>query len=377
MISKSRLLAEFEHLVSINSESFHESEMKQYLSHRLQELGLTVHEDSAAHQLSSFGATAGNLYAYLKGTLPGTPLLFSAHMDTVHPGNGKHAVRHPDGTITSDGTTVLGSDDAAGLAGILEALSVIREDSLPHADIEILFPVAEEVYGKGSACFDFPSLRSREAYVLDLTGPIGTAALAAPTLLSIDILVTGKAAHAGFAPEQGINALTAASAALAKIPVGKVSKDTTVNFGLIAGGTGLNIVPEQIRIQGEIRSLRHREAERQAKAISDLFRKEAARIGASAECTVTEQIHAYRIRKDDPVVKRFRRALRDLQSESPNLVSTFGGSDNNHFVQHGIHGIVLSCGMNNVHTTEEYTTEEQLLQCAALTLRLMTSGKDQ
>ena len=113
MISKERLLAEFERLVSIDSESFGERAMKEYLFRRLTELGLDVREDSAAEKLRDSGATAGNLVAYLKGTRKGTPLLFSAHMDTVKPGKGKKAVLRPDGTIQSDGITVLGADDAA------------------------------------------------------------------------------------------------------------------------------------------------------------------------------------------------------------------------------------------------------------------------
>ena len=223
MIDRSRLLSAFEKLVAFDSESFHESAVKDHLRGALEALGLEVTEDDAASALRDRGADAGNLYGFLPGTRAGAPLLFCAHMDTVAPGRGKRAVVREGGTVTSDGTTVLGADDAAGIAAILEALTVIREESLPHPDLEILFSAAEEPYCRGTSVFDYTLLRSGTAYVLDLTGGIGTAAVRAPSILSLEITVTGKAAHAGCAPEDGINALSIAASALAALPTGQVS----------------------------------------------------------------------------------------------------------------------------------------------------------
>lgn len=361
MTNRERIVAEFQKLVSIDAESFHEAEIAAYLAERLRALGLTVSQDEA-----------GNLFAVLTGTRSGEPLLFSSHMDTVSPGRGKRAVLHPDGTITSDGTTVLGADDAAGLAAILEALTVIREKGLPHPAIEVLFSAAEELYSRGCAGFDFSRVRSRSAYVLDLTGPIGTAAAAAPSILSLDISVTGRAAHAGFSPEEGSNALTIAARALAALETGRVEPDTTVNFGTIEGGSGKNIVPASVRIRGEIRSLRHEKALARAEEIRSRFASEAEALGGRAAVTVTEELRAYHIPEDAPVVRRFQAALASLGLGEGELITTFGGSDNNHFPLHGIQGIVLACAMENVHTTAEYTHVSELQRSAELTLRLMT-----
>ena len=370
-IHEERLLAEFERLVSFDSESFHERELREYLQEKLLALGLDVEEDDAAEKLRSFGAETGNLYGFLGGTRPGQPLLFSAHLDTVSPGIGKRAVFHDDGSIRSDGTTVLGADDAAGLAAILEALTVIQEKDLPHPDLEILFPVAEERYGRGSAVFDYSMLRAKEAYVLDLTGAIGTAALRAPSILSVDIRVQGRSSHAGFSPEAGVNALSIAAKALSELETGHVNADTTVNFGLIEGGEGRNIVPGTILIRGEIRSLRHEEALEQGRKIRACFQREAERRGGTAEALITEEIRAYAIQEDEPVVRRFQRAA-DEAGLTCRLTDTFGGSDNNNFALHGIRGIVLACGMHNVHSVGEYTTREELIKTTELTLRLMT-----
>ena len=368
MINEQRLLAEFLKLVSFDSESLHEGPIRDHLKQRLTELGLEVREDDAAARL---GSEAGNLYARLDGT--GESVLFSAHMDTVSPGRGKRAVVE-DGTVRSDGTTVLGADDCAGLAAILEALTVLRERDLPHPPIELLFTVAEELYGQGSVLFDYARLTSGAAYVLDLSGPVGRAAVRAPTILRLDIAVRGRAAHAGFCPERGVNALRIAASALAEIPTGRVAEDTTVNFGVISGGTGVNVVPEEVRISGEIRSLRHERAVEKSEGVAGVFREKARALGGDAEITVTEQVRAYRIGSRDPVVRRFERAAEAMGLE-PRQVTTFGGSDNNHFVRHGIRGIVLACGMNEVHSVRETQDIAELVRLAELTLRLMEKEK--
>ncbi len=361
MVNEIRLKDTFLALAAIDSESGGEAAMRDHLTGALAKLGVAAETDAA-----------GNLFARLPGTRSGEPLLFSAHMDTVRPGRGKKAVVHPDGRITSDGTTVLGADDAAGLAAILEALTVIRENELPHPEIELLFTVEEECYCHGSARFDFTRLHAETAYVLDLTGSIGTAAVAAPTLLSLDLTVLGRAAHAGFAPEFGVNALSIAAAALAQIETGRVETDTTVNFGTVEGGDGKNVVPARVRITGEVRSMRHEAALRQAETIKTIFRREAERRGGAVETRFTEELRAYRIAQSEPVVERLRAALAALDWGAPKLVETFGGSDNNRFVKHGLRGVVLASAMELVHTTEEYTRVPELLKSAELTLKLMT-----
>ena len=372
MISTERLLAEFQKLVSFDSESFHEAAIKEYLKEKLLALGLAVEEDDAAKRLGTGADGAGNLLGRLKGKEEGTPLLFCSHMDTVAPGRGKRALLLDGGRIVSDGSTVLGADDAAGLAAILEALAVIRERSLPHPDLEILFSAAEEPYCRGTSVFDFSKLRAQTVYVLDLTGEIGTAAVRAPSILSLEITVAGRAAHAGFAPEEGINALTITSRALSALPTGHVSADTTVNFGTIRGGAGKNIVPAEVRILGEIRSLRHEEALARAEEIRAVFSREAEALGGAAEIAVTEEIHAYAIGEEEYAVRRFNAALASLGWGDSTLITTYGGSDNNNFAAHGIRGIVMANAMYDVHTTGEYTTADALSRCAELTLRLMT-----
>ena len=366
-VNTERLVEEFKELVAIDSVSFHERRMADTLKSKLLKLGFEVYEDGAA---GVYGSEAGNVYGFLPGTLEGPPLLLSAHMDTVEPGWGKRAVIHPDGRITSEGDTVLGSDDAAGIASILEAVRAVSESGQPHRGIEVLFPMAEEAYGKGSTVAEYDRLRAKEAYTLDLSGPVGQASLQEPTFVSFSIEFVGKASHAGFAPEEGINAIAAAAAAITRIRQGRVGEETTVNIGKIEGGKATNIVPALVRMEGEIRSYVHEAALAQMEQIRRICEDTAAGFGTVVRVDSRLHMLAYRVGEKEPVVQRFRRVCETLGVEC-SLTRTLGGSDNNCFIQHGIRGVVLSCGMNQVHSTEEFSSVSELERCASIVAGLI------
>lgn len=387
-IDRDRLVRTFLHLTSIDSVSFREYDMANYLQSRLFALGLDPYEDGAAEAIyPESGLTpeeykesaVGNLVAKLPGNgvlAEAEPILFSAHMDTVAPGLGKKAVLHEDGTITSDGTTVLGADDAAGLAEILELITVLTEHpELPHPPLEFVFPVAEEVYGVGSKELDYFKLEARTAYVLDKSGPVGSAAVAAPAIVSIDITVNGLASHAGFAPEAGVHAIKIAGDALSRITMGRKGKDTTVNIGVVSGGVAKNIVPNQVVLQGEVRSMSNERAEEETQLLKNIFEVAAEMYGGSIDFSSKVKISAYRTGPLEDVTRRFERAAKALELPF-RLEDTFGGSDNNHFSHHGIRGIVLACGMNRVHSTDEWTTVEELERAAALILQIATDTSE-
>ena len=375
-VNRDRLIEEFLHLTTFDAPSYQEKEIALYLKEKLISLGLTVDEDEASKELLSEDSgrtgTASNIYAYLRGTKEGKPILFSSHMDTVNPGIGKKAIVQEDGRITSAGNTVLGADDISGLVSILEALTVLKEKQLPHPDLEILFTVAEEPYCSGSRFIQYEKLHAKEGYVLDLTGAVGTAATAAPSILSMKIGIKGRAAHAGFEPERGINALSIAADALSNIRTGRVYENLTVNFGTIQGGTGRNIIPEEVWIEGEIRCLEHEKAICQAELIQEIFIKSAKKYGGEIDFSLKEHIRSYGISQEKGVVKRFLAAAQEvIRCRQPECITTYGGSDANRLNEHGIDTIVLACAMENSHGTDAYTTVTELEKSAQLTLRLM------
>lgn len=369
MVNRERIKKEFCRLVAVDSTAFHEREMADLLKSSLIELGFSVEEDSVGE---CYRGTSGNIYAYLPGILEGEPLLFSAHMDTVEPGRNKKAIIHKDGTITSDGTTVLGADDLSGVVSILEAVRTIQEKKLSHRSIEVLFSIAEEVYMRGVKLFDFNQIKSKEAYVLDLEGDVGTAALKAPSIVAFTAKIIGKPSHAGFAPEQGINAIAIAAEAITKIKQGRIDEETTANIGIIEGGKARNIVSGECILKGEVRSLKHEKAMEYMKEIKKILQEVTANKHASLEFQVSFGCIAYEVSKEHPVVTRFEKVCNELEYPVK-FIETFGGSDNNGFLRNDITGIVLSCGMNKVHSCNEYTQIEELARCSNIVLKLMTS----
>lgn len=366
-INQSRLIRCFTDLVSIDSPSYGERAMADELTRRLRALGLAVKEDNTS---AAIGGTAGNLIVKVPGTVDAPPLLFSSHMDTVEPSRGKRAVLHQDGRMTSAGDTVLGADDVSGLSALLEALTVIVENQLPHRPLELIFPVAEEAYTIGSRQLDFSQLEAKEAYVLDMSGPVGAAALKAPSILYFKATVQGRAAHAGMAPEAGVHAIKIAADAITHIKTGTVDADTTVNIGTISGGLATNIVPEVCMVEGEVRGFRHDITLQRFAEVTAAFQTAAEHLGGSVQLEHVIRTVAYSVEPDAPVVQRHLRCC--TQNGIPCvLTKTFGGSDNNTFSEHGISGIVLASAMHQSHSTEEYTTVDDLTALAELTLSLM------
>lgn len=360
------VLKDFETLVSFDAVSFREREVADFLTKRLESMGFSVTEDRAGEL---YGGNAGNLYGFLKGELDGDAVLFSAHMDVVEPGCGKRMQVLGD-RIQSAGDTVLGADDINGILEILYGIQAVLDNKRPHRDIEVLFTIGEELYTKGASAFDFSKIKAREAYVLDLDGEIGRAAYTAPSLISFAVEITGKSAHAGFCPEQGIHAIQTAADIITNLPEGHIGEDTTFNIGLIEGGTLTNIVPEKATVKGEIRSLNHQKALDLCTQTETTAAQIAAKYGAKS--TFTKEIHlkAYQTSSQSSCVQHFKQAANHLGLPSE-LTTTFGGSDNNPFAEHNIEGLVLSNGMHNPHSITEYTTISELLQGIALVEKLI------
>ena len=371
MINKERIINEFNKLISFDSLSFHEKNIYEYLINKLKSLGLKIIVDDAGKKLSNNNDSGNNIYAILEGNKKGEPILFSSHMDTVSPGINKKAIIDGD-IIKSSGDTILGADDVTGIVSILEALNIIKENNLSHPDIEVVFFVAEEPYCKGSSVFDFNIIKSKIAYVLDLQGSVGTAAISAPSIFSFEIDVLGKSAHAGFEIEKGISSILISSEAISKIKFGRLDENTTLNIGTINGGDGKNIVPEKTIIKGELRSNNRLYALDILNNIKNVFDEVSKKYNGISKFSYNEDIMAYKIDINSYVVKRYQNALNSLGYGKAILVDTFGGSDNNNFNKNGILGIVISNAMNNIHTKNEYFKISELIKSINITLKLMT-----
>jgi len=362
-----RLIDTFLDLIAIYSPSLQERLVCDYLTQKLEELGFELHEDLAGEQI---GGNSGNLYGYLEGDESQEPLLFCAHMDTVEPASGKKVIMHDNGLITSDGKTILGSDALSGVSAILEAITTIKEENINHRPIEVLFCVAEEIYGLGSKFFDYSNIKSKESYTLDLSGEVGSAAYKAPSLLTFDMIVQGKSGHSNFKSDNTINAIIVASNAISQLKTGKIDTKSTLNIGLIQGGRAPNIIPDVCAVKGEIRSFSNDETYVLLDDVIKLFTRVTEEYGAKLDVNYEMHIEAYETPLNHPVVMRFQDVC-DKLDITCRLCSTFGGSDNNNIEQHGIKGLVLASAMNSCHSNEEYTSVGELERITKITIELM------
>ena len=146
--------------------------------------------------------------------------------------------------------------------------------------------------------------------------------------------------------------------------------ETTCNVGIISGGQMINIVPEACTIQGEVRGYNHDKVMEQVSAIRKQLAKVSQSHAASYEFSYNIHLHSYETEEKAPVIRRFQQVCQKLGLPGT-LTETFGGSDQNPLSQHGINGIVLSNGMNKMHTTSEYTTIEDLKQGSLLAAQLI------
>lgn len=363
-----RVVDLFTELVSLDSLSFGERKVADVVRRELESLGFEVFEDDAG---ARFGSDTGNLYAYLKGTDPSKePVLLSAHMDTVAPGIGKKAcLDHEKGVITSGGDTVLGADDVAGIVEILEGIRLATQNA-EYGDIEVLFTVAEEVYTQGVQAFDFSRIRSRTAYIVDMSGPVGKAARSAPSIISFEFEITGRSAHAGFAPQEGINAIAVAAGIIADTRQGLLEQGLTLNIGTINGGTATNIVSDSCKCTGEVRGSDHAAACLTVEQLEERIRAKCGSAGAKYSFSSQIMIRAYETAETDRSCAVFRSACDNL-GFTGELVATRGGSDNNVFAEHGIRGIVVACGMENTHTVNEYIPVDELEKGSGLIAELL------
>lgn len=366
MVNKERVLKEFFELISITCSTRKEREVADVLTAKLKDLGLDVYEDKVGEKI---GGNAGNLIAYLKGNTQAPTLMFSAHMDCVEPcANIKPQIR--DGVIYSDGTTILGGDDKAGVVAILEAIRQLKEQNIKHGDIQVIFTVAEEGGINGSKNMDPKDLKADFGYVLDSSGTPGEIVTMAPGQYKIITTVKGKTAHAGLAPENGLNAIMLASKAFADISQGRIDEETTANVGIIHGGTATNVVPDEVIVQSEARSRNADKLEAQVKKMVEHIESKITEAGGTCDIKVNKAYNPYVLDENAPVVQIAKKAMTAI-GMTPKTKGTGGGADANFYNAYGVPSAVLAVGMTKVHTKEEYIKEADLYTNPAIVLSII------
>lgn len=367
MVKRQRLVDDFIALCRINSPPKQEAEVVEAVLPRLQRLGLEVQRDEAGKRI---GGNADNVIARLPANVPNAPpIFFSAHFDTVEP-NPNVQIIVEDDLIRTDGSTILGADDKAGMASLLEAIECIVENGLPHGEIWLLLSIAEEIGLLGAKHLPLERVNATMGFVLDTGPPVGKVVVGAPTHDHLTVRVIGRAAHAGAAPEQGISAIVAASRAIARMKLGRIDEETTANIGSFHGGQATNVVCPEVEIRAEARSHNTQKLEEQMAHMIACFREEAEAMGAKVEVETTRHYEAYRLSEDDPVVQIARESALALGLPYEAKLAG-GGSDANVYNAKGIPTVVLSTGMDQVHTHNECCRISDLEKTALWVLEIV------
>ncbi|MBT7086815.1 MAG: M20/M25/M40 family metallo-hydrolase [Desulfobacterales bacterium] len=373
MINRDRLAATFKTLAEIDSTSKSENAVASEIVKITSEIGAETYIDDSA---SVTGSDTGNHIIKYKGNIKTEPILLSAHLDTVEPGKGIKAILK-DGVFTSDGTTILGADDKSAIAIILETLSVVHENNLPCGPIELVLTTCEEIGLVGAKNLDFSLINAKYGYVLDTADTEGIV-IQAPAANQLEYNIYGKDAHAGAFPEEGINAITLVSKAIAGLTIGRIDHETTCNIGIINGGVATNIVPGFVSVKGEARSHNLEKLNKVTEEITSSFRNVIESYIRTypgngvprLEVNIKNDFPFTNIPVDHLIVKIAQKAAANLNKQMF-CQQSGGGSDANIFFSKGIITGVLGTGMKDMHSVRESIRLDDMITMVELLLEIL------
>ncbi|MFH1745250.1 MAG: peptidase dimerization domain-containing protein [bacterium] len=259
----------------------------------------------------------GNVTAKISGI--GRPLLLCARLDAESP--------------------------RAGVVAILSATSILQRKKIQHRPLELVFTKEDG----GAANLNMNNFKSKECLVLDCCRPLGHIIITSPYIYSIKIKVLGRATHAGSEPEKGISAIQIVAKAISELKLGRVSKSTTNNLGIINAGSAINIIPAEARIIGEARSLEKEKALEQVDLINKAFKKNTRRFKGKFFFRAKLVCSGYNHYTQDPFIKKIAATNKKLNLKTV-YEKSGGASDANTLIKKRIKAVNISYGGNGAHT---------------------------
>ena len=375
-----RMVKTFLELVQIDSPSKQEAAVADYIEKRLAPLGVKMWRDNAGEKI---GGNCGNLHVRIPASGSSSPaLLFSAHLDSVMPCLGiKPKVE--DGVIRSDGTTVLGADDKAGVTAVIEMLRCAKESGTPHGPIEVIFDVSEETGLLGANQVDLTTVTAKCAFVLD-GEELDRVVYRSPSANRMNYEIDGVAAHAGMYPERGVSAIEVFAEAVSKMKLGRLDPDSTANIGTVNAGRATNIVADKLAATAEARSHSQEVLEAQTRHMSQCFEEAVRRFTKTVDgktvapvfrAQVKREFNAMNIAHDSLAYRLAFEAGRAL-GLGMQPMSIGGGTNANVYNEKGLPAVVIGCGMKDEHTTSEHLYIRDLETSAKLCLMILRKNHE-
>lgn len=332
-------------LTSIASPSGSELEFAKYIKKLLSELKLETCIDET-----------GNVFA--KNDRDGTPLLLSAHLDTVQGDSQICAIKKGE-RITSSGNTILGADNKASICAILTALKRVQKSK--RKKLEILFSVREETDG-GVSKINLDWIKSKEGISADSGESIGTIVTETPFIEGFEISVTGKSSHSS-EPHHGVNALSIASQAISDFKWGAIDDCTTANIGIIEGGSAVNTTPGSIMLKGEIRSCYYRRIIEVKNRLEKVFSNSAKKFNGKVRFDYQYYCDGYQYKSSHDSLTKIKNIYNSLGIKTI-FKKSFGASDANFFNSKGITVVDIGDGVKDPHTNSESIATKDLNRLA-------------
>ncbi len=358
----SRLIDIFLQTATIEGLSGNEEAVKDYIKAFLSRLNISLEEDNA-QEIS--GGNSGNLIGKLGS---GGNVVLLSHMDTARSTADLNPIVDEE-KICSDGRTILGADNRAGISAILYAIEYAYQQQLPIADFTVAFTVCEETNLSGSR---YLALNDdiQMGFVFDSSFRPGNFVCQSFGAQKFSAAFLGKAAHSGIAPEKGISAIAVAADAINRLRLGRIDEITTANIGLLEGGMAVNVVPEKAHLQGEVRSLDPGRVESVISEIQAHFSAAAASAGATLNFSAEWEFKPYCLTENMPVYQKISSAIRQSGLIPTPQISP-GGSDANALNAKGIPTVNIGIGAQNPHANDEFILKKDLLKAAEIALALI------
>ena len=317
-------------------------------------------------------------------------ILLMAHMDTVDEVSGKDvhpvitmpsAAESPTGEadtiIKTDGTTLLGADDKAGVSAIMTAIEYLMNhyEDLPHGPIEVMFPPDEET-GHGMDKVPLNILKAQAAYTVD-GGDEGELECECFNAYAAKVFFIGKACHTGDAKAGGmVNALTMAGNFLARLPRDMAPETTEGYQGFIAP-MDISGSIEETHIELLLRSFYIEEIDKEKTLIRDLAEKVASEFGGSAQVEFKQQYLNMKEKMDQNpgVVAKLEKAY---LAAGVKIVKKpiRGGTDGSRLTEMGIPTPNIFTGAHDFHSRNEWCSLNQMSKAADVIINILTIKND-